>query len=50
MYNIILDENCRHTDHKYGKMCLQMKKLGMLQKREQDYDWFSALFSQLAYL
>lgn len=31
-YDFILDENCRHIDHKYVKMCQQMKKTGTAQK------------------
>lgn len=31
-YDFILDENCRHIDHKYVETCQQMKDTGNPQK------------------
>lgn len=52
-YNFIWDENCRHKDHKYVKMCLQIEKIWNAQKDVEIWmislPHFQTFFSTLQY-
>lgn len=49
-YAFMLEEKCRHTGHKYVKMCLQMKKTEMLKKYSRNMNDFFTLFSKICLL